>query len=100
MQNCSFALKMLGWSDLERAIRFYTGELGLRVSGRFGDFVLFETGATTLALTGELAAAGSRRRGKVWLIGPPPAARAHGGAGGGSRSSPDIQARAGLRRLW
>lgn len=53
---------MLGSSDLERAIRFYTGELGLRVSGRFDGFVFFETGATTLALTEELAAAGPADR--------------------------------------
>jgi catechol 2,3-dioxygenase-like lactoylglutathione lyase family enzyme len=59
MYEIKFALTMLGSSDLERAVAFYSEVLGLRVSGRFGDFVLFDTGATTLVLTGELAPAES-----------------------------------------
>lgn len=57
MPNVNFALTMLGTKDLDRAVRFYTELLGLRVTGRFGDFVFFDTGATTLALTGELDSA-------------------------------------------
>lgn len=55
MEDCTFALTMLGSSDLERSVRFYTGVLGLRESGRFGGFVFFDTGATTLAVTQEFA---------------------------------------------
>jgi catechol 2,3-dioxygenase-like lactoylglutathione lyase family enzyme len=57
MENCTFALMMLGSSDLERSVRFYTEVLGLRESGRFGGFVFFDTGATTLAVTQEFAPA-------------------------------------------
>ncbi|HEY6484995.1 MAG TPA: VOC family protein [Candidatus Cybelea sp.] len=56
MENCTFALTMLGSSDLERSVRFYTEVLGLRESGRFGGFVFFDTGATTLAVTQEFTA--------------------------------------------
>ncbi len=48
---------MLGSSDLDRAVAFYTEVLGFRVAGRFGEFVFFDTGATTLAITSELAPA-------------------------------------------
>lgn len=53
MVNCTFSLTMLGSSDLNRSVEFYTDVLGLRESARFGGFVLFDTGATTLALTDE-----------------------------------------------
>jgi catechol 2,3-dioxygenase-like lactoylglutathione lyase family enzyme len=56
VEHCTFALTMLGSSDLERSVRFYTEILGLRESGRFGGFVFFDTGATTLAVTQEFAA--------------------------------------------
>jgi catechol 2,3-dioxygenase-like lactoylglutathione lyase family enzyme len=56
MIHTKFALTMLGTDDLERAVAFYTDVLGLSVSSRFGEFVFFDTGATTFAITGELAA--------------------------------------------
>lgn len=56
MIHAKFALTMLGTDDLERAVAFYTDVLGLSLTGRFGEFAFFDTGATTLALTGELAA--------------------------------------------
>ena len=55
MVDVKLAFVMLGSSDLERAITFYSGAIGLRMSGRFEHFALFETGETTLALSGELA---------------------------------------------
>ncbi|HWP57858.1 MAG TPA: VOC family protein [Candidatus Acidoferrales bacterium] len=36
--------------DLERALRFYTGVLGLRLGHRSGDYAQLDTGATRLAL--------------------------------------------------
>jgi catechol 2,3-dioxygenase-like lactoylglutathione lyase family enzyme len=48
---------MLGSSDLERSVAFYSGVLGLQLTARFGDFALFKTGETTLALSGELSKA-------------------------------------------
>jgi catechol 2,3-dioxygenase-like lactoylglutathione lyase family enzyme len=51
------AFVMLGSNDLDRATKFYVDVLGLRASRRFGDFVFFETGETTLALSGELGRA-------------------------------------------
>ena len=48
---------MLGTGEVERAVKFYTEVLGFRISDRSGDFVFFDTGATTLALTAELASA-------------------------------------------
>ncbi|MGB8150851.1 MAG: VOC family protein, partial [Candidatus Cybelea sp.] len=59
MHDATLAFVMLGSSDLDRAVAFYGEILGFRVSGRFGDFVFFETGQTTLALSGELASAGA-----------------------------------------
>lgn len=50
---------MLGSSDLDSSVAFYGEILGLRVSGRFDNFVFFETGQTTLALSGALAPAGA-----------------------------------------
>lgn len=55
MRDANLAFVMLGSSDLDGAVAFYGEILGLRVSGRFGNFVFFETGQTTLALSGELA---------------------------------------------
>jgi catechol 2,3-dioxygenase-like lactoylglutathione lyase family enzyme len=46
---------MLGAGDVDRCVAFYRDTLGLPLSGRFGDFAFFDTGATTLALSGELA---------------------------------------------
>ncbi len=53
--DVKLAFVMLGSSDLDRATTFYSDLIGLRMSARFGDFALFETGETTLALSGELA---------------------------------------------
>ena len=36
--------------DLDRALRFYTGDLGLRLGHRSGDYAQFDTGATRVAL--------------------------------------------------
>ena len=36
--------------DLERALQFYTGVLGLRLGHRSGDYAQLDTGATRLAL--------------------------------------------------
>src|SRR2546428_9413576 len=36
--------------DLDRALRFYTGVLGLRLGHRSGDYAQLDTGATRLAL--------------------------------------------------
>jgi catechol 2,3-dioxygenase-like lactoylglutathione lyase family enzyme len=57
MLNIRLAFVMLGSSDLERATKFYTELLGLQLKGRFAEFVFFDTGDTTFALNGELAAA-------------------------------------------
>jgi catechol 2,3-dioxygenase-like lactoylglutathione lyase family enzyme len=57
-----FAFTMLGTRDVERAVGFYRDVLGLSVSAKFGDFVLFETGATVLALSGELEPASRSER--------------------------------------
>jgi len=59
MTEMSFALTMLGSSDVERSVAFYRDVIGLRVTGRIEQFVFFDTGATTLAITGVLAPAGS-----------------------------------------
>ncbi|MGA2759719.1 MAG: VOC family protein [Candidatus Cybelea sp.] len=53
--DVKLAFVMLGSSDLDCAIAFYSDLIGLRMSGRFERFALFETGGTTLALSGELA---------------------------------------------
>src|SRR5437868_13501346 len=36
--------------DLDRALHFYTGVLGLRLGHCFGDYAQLDTGATSLAL--------------------------------------------------
>ncbi|MGH7792503.1 MAG: VOC family protein, partial [Thermodesulfobacteriota bacterium] len=36
--------------DLDRALEFYTGVLGLRLGHRSGDYAQLETGATRLGL--------------------------------------------------
>jgi catechol 2,3-dioxygenase-like lactoylglutathione lyase family enzyme len=72
-----FLLAMLGTSDLERAVKFYTEVLGLRVAQRFGDFVLFDTGATTLALTGELATAATGAATHECVFGVPSVTQAY-----------------------
>ena len=59
MTEMRFALTMLGSSDVERAVAFYGEVLGLGVTGRVENFVFFDTGATTLVITGVLAPAGS-----------------------------------------
>jgi catechol 2,3-dioxygenase-like lactoylglutathione lyase family enzyme len=68
---------MLGSADLERSVRFYGDILGFRVTARFGEFVLFDTGATTLALSGELAAAGSGDRTHECVFGVPSVTQAY-----------------------
>ena len=40
----------IGVSDMDRALRFYTGVLGLRLGHRSGDYAQLDTGATRLAL--------------------------------------------------
>ena len=59
MGTVKLALTMLGSGDLERAVAFYRDVLGLTVTGRVENFVFFDTGGTTLVVTGVLAAAGS-----------------------------------------
>ncbi len=59
MGPVKLALTMLGSGDLERAVAFYRDVLGLTVTGRIENFVFFDTGGTTLVVTGVLAAAGS-----------------------------------------
>lgn len=49
---------MLGAADLGQPVRFYSETLGLQTSARFEDFAFFNTGAVTLALSGELARGG------------------------------------------
>lgn len=49
---------LLGCSDVDRSVTFYQNMLGLEISGRFGDFAFFNTGATQLALSAELGAPG------------------------------------------
>lgn len=63
------AFIMLGSSDLERSIAFYSELLGFRLSGRFGDFAFFQTGETTLALSAELAAPGTSPASHEYVIG-------------------------------
>jgi catechol 2,3-dioxygenase-like lactoylglutathione lyase family enzyme len=48
------AFVMLGSSDVERSATFYRDVLGLEPGPRFEDFAFFNTGAVTLALSGEL----------------------------------------------
>ena len=59
MGTIKLALTMLGSGNLERAVAFYRDVLGLAVTGRVENFVFFETGATTLVITGVLAPAGA-----------------------------------------
>jgi catechol 2,3-dioxygenase-like lactoylglutathione lyase family enzyme len=55
--NARLAFVMLGTTDLDRAATFYSELLGLGLTARFGEFAFFGTGATTFALSGELAPA-------------------------------------------
>lgn len=50
-------LVVLGSSDLERSLFFYHDILQLAIKARFGPFILLETGASTLAVSSELAPA-------------------------------------------
>jgi len=59
MGTVKLALTMLGSGNLERAVAFYRDVLGLNVTGQVENFVFFDTGGTTLVVTGVLAAAGS-----------------------------------------
>ena len=52
------AYVMLGADDIDRSVEFYRDILGLDLTNRFEDFAFWNTGATTLAVSGEL----SRRR--------------------------------------
>lgn len=62
MADVRFAFTMLGTRDIERAVAFYRDLLKLQISAQFGEFVLFDTGDTVLALSGELEpASGSDR---------------------------------------
>lgn len=45
---------MLGVSDIERALEFYVGTLGLTLANRFGDFAMLEAGGATLVLSAQL----------------------------------------------
>jgi catechol 2,3-dioxygenase-like lactoylglutathione lyase family enzyme len=59
--------------DLDRALRFYTGDLGLRLGHRSGDYAQLDTGATRLGLY--------TRRAMANILGTslhPPAANAPG----------------------
>jgi predicted enzyme related to lactoylglutathione lyase len=49
---------MLGAADLEQSVRFYSETLGLQATARFEEFAFFNTGAVTIALSGELARRG------------------------------------------
>lgn len=55
--SLQLGLILLGSGDVERSLRFYRDVLELPVKARFGEFVLFDTGAATLAITGELSPA-------------------------------------------
>jgi catechol 2,3-dioxygenase-like lactoylglutathione lyase family enzyme len=45
---------MLGVSDIESALGFYVGTLGLTLANRFGDFALLEASGTTIVLSAQL----------------------------------------------
>jgi len=49
------AYVMLGATDVDRSVEFYRDILGLDLTGRLEDFAFLDTGATTLALSGELS---------------------------------------------
>ena len=85
LQGLRFVL--LGAGDVERSVAFYRDVLGFPLTGRFEDFAFFDTGTTTLALSGELgqnaefvfaansveqAYAALRERGVVFLNEPRP----------------------------
>ncbi len=48
---------MLGVTDVEKSLAFYTERLGFALRGRFEDFAFLDAGGTTLALSGGLARA-------------------------------------------
>lgn len=45
---------MLGVTDVDRSVAFYTERLGLKPCGRFEDFAFVELGGTMLTLSGQL----------------------------------------------
>ncbi len=77
MRDPNLAFVMLGSSDLDSAVAFYGEILGLRMSGRFGNFVFFETGETTLALSGELASVGAGAPTQECVFGVASVSRTH-----------------------
>jgi catechol 2,3-dioxygenase-like lactoylglutathione lyase family enzyme len=77
MRDATLAFVMLGSSDLDVAVAFYGEILGLRLSGRFDNFAFFETGETTLALSGELAAAGDAGPTQECVFGVASVSRTH-----------------------
>jgi catechol 2,3-dioxygenase-like lactoylglutathione lyase family enzyme len=77
MPDATLAFVMLGSSDVDSAVAFYGEILGLRVSGRFDNFVFFETGQTTLALSGELASAGAAGPTQECVFGVASVSRTH-----------------------
>ncbi len=48
---------MLGVTDVERSVTFYTERLGFALRGRFEQFAFLDAGGTTIALSGSLARA-------------------------------------------
>jgi catechol 2,3-dioxygenase-like lactoylglutathione lyase family enzyme len=77
MRDATLAFVMLGSSDLDRAVAFYGEILGLRMSGRFDNFVFFETGETTLALSGELSSVGAGSPTQECVFGVASVSRTH-----------------------
>jgi catechol 2,3-dioxygenase-like lactoylglutathione lyase family enzyme len=54
MELKTLSYVMLGAADVERSVEFYRDVLGLKLKARFEDFAFLDTGATTLALSGQL----------------------------------------------
>jgi catechol 2,3-dioxygenase-like lactoylglutathione lyase family enzyme len=48
---------MLGVTDVDASVAFYTEKLGLKPCGRFGDFAFVDVGGTMITLSGQLAKA-------------------------------------------
>ena len=77
MITVGFALTMLGSSDLDRSVSFYTEQLGLTLAGRFGEFAFFDTGDTRLAVTSELASPTEGSRTHECVFGVPSVTEAY-----------------------
>lgn len=50
----NLAFVMLGSAYVDRSVAFYQNDLGLTLSGRFGDFAFLDTGSVPLVVSGEL----------------------------------------------